>query len=94
MDRFLTERFRITYGNRIRRQMEEYVPVYLACGGTEEEAVDDMLAKKVLRKLDGLSPALIRYSIEDLFDLFSSVFGAGRMPLCLDSLDRLRRNAS
>ena len=94
LDRFLTERFRITYGNRIRRQMEEYVPVYLACGGTEEEAVDDMLAKKVLRKLDGLSPALIRYSIEDLFDLFSTVFGAGRMPLCLDSLDRLRRNAS
>ena len=56
--------------------------------------MDDMLAKKVLRKLDGLSPALIRYSIEDLFDLFSTVFGAGRMPLCLDSLDRLRRNAS
>ncbi len=93
IDEFLTERFRITYGNRIRRQMEEYIPIYLACGGTELDAVDDMLAKKVLRKLDGLSPIVIRYSMDELEDLFASTFGADSMPLCRDSLDRLRRNA-
>ena len=94
VDNFLTDRYRITYGNRIRRQMEEYIPVYMACGGTEEEAVDDLIAKKVLRKLDGLSPVVIRYGMDELEGLFTSVFGADRMPLCRDSLERLRRNAS
>ena len=94
IDNFLTDRYRITYGNRIRRQMEEYIPVYMACGGTEEEAVDDLIAKKVLRKLDGLSPVVIRYGMDELEGLFTSVFGADRMPLCRDSLERLRRNAS
>ncbi|MBO4280919.1 MAG: hypothetical protein J5872_03695 [Lachnospiraceae bacterium] len=93
VDNFLTERYRITYGNRIRRQMEEYIPVYMACGGSEEEAVDDLLSKKVLRKLDGLSPVVIRYGMDEMEGLFASVFGADRMPLCRDSLERLRRNS-
>lgn len=94
VDAFLTERFRITYGNRIRRQMEEYIPIYIACGGTETEAVDNMLAKKVLRKMDGLSPVIIRYSMDELQGLFTSTFGAENMPLCMDALENLRRNAS
>lgn len=94
LDNFLTEQFRITYGNRIRRQMEEYVPLYMACGGTEIAAVDDLLAKKVLRKLDTLSPVVIRYAMNDLEALFENTFGMSNMPLCKDCLDRLRRNAS
>ena len=94
IDEFLTDRYRVTYGNRIRRQMEEYIPVYLACGGTEAEAVDDILAKKVLRKLDGLSPVMIRYSMDALENVFETTFGLANMPLCSDSLDRLRRNSS
>ncbi|MBQ6660625.1 MAG: hypothetical protein IJM57_04260 [Lachnospiraceae bacterium] len=94
VDEFLTERFRITYGNRIRRQMEEYIPLYIACGGSEIAAVDDLLAKKVLRKLDSLSPVMIRYSIDDLKNVFESTFGLDAMPSCKESLERLRRNAS
>ncbi|MBR5712228.1 MAG: hypothetical protein IKX54_01400 [Lachnospiraceae bacterium] len=94
LDEFLIKQFRVTYGNRIRRQFEEYIPVYVACGGTEEEAVDDMIAKKVLRKLDGLSPIVIRYSMDDLEGLFTNLFGAEGMPACRDILDRLRRSAS
>ena len=93
VDDFLTSQFRVTYGNRIRRQMEEYIPVYIACGGTEIEAVDDMIAKKVLRKLESLSPVVIRYSMNELEGVFETVFGLDNMPLCKDSLDRLRRSA-
>ena len=93
VDEFLTSQFHITYGNRIRRQMEEYVPVYIACGGTELEAVDDMLAKKVLRKLDGLSPVILRYSMNALESIFETTFGLENMTLCRESLERLRRLA-
>ncbi len=94
IDAFLSENYRITYGNRIRRQMEEYIPIYIACGGTEIEAVDDLLAKKVLRKMDSLSPVVIRYAMDDLEVLFTQTFGEGNMPQCSESLERLRRNAS
>jgi len=91
IDEFLIRNFRITYGNRIRRQMEEYVPVYIACGGTEEAAIDDILAKKVLRKLDGLSPIVLRYAMEEMEGLFTTIFGQNRMPECREVFDRLRR---
>ena len=93
IDEFLTSQYHITYGNRIRRQMEEYIPVYIACGGTELEAVDDMIAKKVLRKLDGLSPVILRYSMDALESVFETTFGLQNVTLCRESLERLRRSA-
>ncbi len=93
IDEFLTSQYHITYGNRIRRQMEEYVPVYIACGGTELEAVDDMIAKKVLRKLDSLSPVVLRYSMDAMESIFDTTFGLQNVTLCRESLERLRRNA-
>ena len=34
--------------------MEKFVPVYLECGGTIDEAVDIMFSRKILRKLEGI----------------------------------------
>jgi hypothetical protein len=47
----LGNRFRIGWGNRLERQMLDFVPVVLAAGGTAGEAVDHVLATKLLRKL-------------------------------------------
>ena len=51
LDKYLIETFHITFGNRIMKQIKAYVPVMVACGGTELDALDDILSKKVLRKL-------------------------------------------
>ena len=32
-------------------QIAQFVPVYIACGGTKEEALDFMFARKVLTKI-------------------------------------------
>jgi len=45
-------RFDITFGNRIENQLKNFVPVYVACGGTIHEAIDMMFSKKVIRKLE------------------------------------------
>ncbi len=45
IDRCLMDNFHITYGNRIRKQMEEYVSVFIVSGGTEEDALDDFMMK-------------------------------------------------
>lgn len=53
-DRFadvLGKRFRVGWGNRLERQMMNFVPVVLAAGGSVAEAVDHVLATKLLRKI-------------------------------------------
>lgn len=47
----LGKRFRVGWGNRLERQMENYVPVVLASGGSIGEATDHIMATKLLRKL-------------------------------------------
>lgn len=47
----LGKRFRVGWGNRLERQMENYVPVVVAAGGSLGEATDHILATKLLRKI-------------------------------------------
>lgn len=47
----LRERFGIGWGNRFERQLLHFYPVVVAAGGTAGEAVDHMVATKLLRKL-------------------------------------------
>jgi hypothetical protein len=47
----LDRRFKVGWGNRLQRQMENYVPVVIDCGGSIGEATDHVLATKLLRKI-------------------------------------------
>ena len=47
----LGRRFGVGWGNRLQRQMENYVPVVIDCGGSVGEATDYVLATKLLRKI-------------------------------------------
>lgn len=44
-------RFGVGWGNRLERQMESYVPVVIAAGGSIGEATDHILTTKILRKI-------------------------------------------
>ena len=94
IDRYLTENYHITYGNRIRKQMEEYISLYIACGGTEEEALDDFLMKKVLRKLEGQNPVVIAKAGKALGLKITELFGYDSMPLCRSYLHYLCQSVS
>ena len=91
-DKYIQETFSITFGNRIRRQMEQYVPIYIACGGTENEALDDILAKKVLRKLESQNPVYMKSKSEELISKLNEVFGNGQMPQCEQFIRKLANN--
>ncbi len=94
LDRCLTEHYHITYGNRIRKQMEEYVAVYLACGGTEMNALDDFLSKKILRKLENQNPIVISKAGKELEEKLNELFEEDSMPLCRSYLNYLKQLAS
>ena len=65
----------------------------LACGGDELDALDDILARKVLRKLESQNPVYVRSEAEGLLATLDELFGPDRMPLCRGYLARLERSA-
>ena len=91
LDKYLIEHFQITFGNRIMKQIKSYIPVYVACGGDELEAIDDILSKKVLRKLEMQNPIYLRSAASGLIAYLDQVFGHDRMPLCKAFMARLQR---
>ncbi len=91
LDAFLMDRFHLSFGNRIMRQIHEYVPVFIACGGEELSALDDMLCKKVLRKLESQNPTYVRNSADDLIARIDELFGETAMPQCHAYLFRLKQ---
>ncbi|MBR2460513.1 MAG: AAA family ATPase [Clostridia bacterium] len=93
LDEYLIENFRITFGNRIMKQIKGYVPVCIACGGSELDAIDDILSKKVLRKLEAQNPVYVKSMAEPLCTFLDDLFGVDRMPLCKAYLHLLERNA-
>ena len=75
------------------KQIRTYIPVYIACGGDELAPLDDILSKKVIRKLESQNPIYFRNSAQDLIAYMDELFGADSMPLCKDYIIRIMRNA-
>ena len=91
LDKYLIKHFQITFGNRIMKQIKNYIPVYVACGGDELDAIDDILAKKVLRKLEMQNPIYIKNEAEGLCAYLDNLFGQDKMVLCKSFMARLQR---
>ena len=93
LDAHMIQTFHITFGNRIMKQIKTYIPVYVACGGDELDALDDILAKKVLRKLETQNPVYIRSQVDGFCAYLDELFGRDRMKLCKEYVQRLKMNA-
>lgn len=92
IDDYVIEHFRIAFGNRIMKQLNTFSPVYVACGGKEIEAIDYFIAKKILRKFDQLSVALIRDEIDPFIAWLNKKFGKGTMKECIAYLTNLKKS--
>ncbi len=77
VSRFIRDAFDIHFGNRIMVQIEQFVPVYVALGGTKEAALDFLLASKVLRKLEGLFEDYVKDELVSLTKLLHTTYGKG-----------------
>jgi hypothetical protein len=93
LDKYLIDHFHITFGNRIMKQIRQYIPVYVSCGGTELEALDDILSKKIIRKLETQNPVYLRNASKELGAYINELFGEDSMPRCQNAIKRLELNA-
>lgn len=80
LDNYLQTRFKLAFGNRIIKQMHDFIPVYVACGGTELDGMDYIVARKVLKKLESMNITFVRDEIRSLIEYIEKVFGKTNMP--------------
>ncbi len=92
MDDYVIKHFRISFGNRIMKQLNTFVPVYVGCGGSEIEGIDYFLAKKILRKFDQLSVSFIRDEIDPFISYLNKRVGKGVMKECISYLETLKKS--
>ena len=91
LDNYVIEKFRVAFGNRIMKQLKNFVPVYVACGGSEVEGVDYILATKVFRKFESLNLSLIRDEIRPLISYMDGLFGKNAMKDSIAYLQMLQK---
>lgn len=89
---YVIKHFRLAFGNRIMKQLRDYVPCYIACGGTEIEAIDFMVAKKVLRKFESLSLGFMKDELTKFQDYLDKTFGKDQMAICKEYINYLKQN--
>lgn len=90
LDSYLQTRFKLAFGNRILKQMNDFVPVYMACGGTELGAMDYIIARKVLKKFESMNVSFVRDEIKDLIVYIEKTFGRTAMPDSKSYLQRIQ----
>lgn len=91
LDRYVIDHFRLAFGNRIVKQLKEFVPAFVACGGEEVAAIDYLIAHKILRKFEQLNLAYIKDEIDGLIKYLEKLFGANKTPECKAYLLRLKK---
>ena len=91
MDNYVIEHFRLAFGNRIVKQLRDFVPVYIACGGKEIDGIDYVISHKILRKFEQLNLAFIRDEIDGFISYLDKLFGKENMNECKAYLLRLKK---
>lgn len=90
LDQYLQTRFRLAFGNRIIKQMYDFIPVYVACGGTELGGMDYIIARKVLKKFESMNVSFVRDEMQGLIDYIEKTFGEGGLPDSISYLQRIQ----
>lgn len=72
---YIYEEFDLTFGNRILTQIDTLVPVFMACGGKKEDALDFLLSRKVIVKLEGRFEEYVKPALKRLINLIEKTYG-------------------
>ncbi len=83
--------FDLTFGNRVLRQMQLFVPSFVKCGGKKEEALDFLFSKKIVSKLEGRFEDYVKEGLINLKSLIAKTYGPGAFPQSNALIDKLLR---
>ena len=92
LDDYVITHFRISFGNRIMKQLNTFVPVYVACGGEELAGIDYFIAKKIFRKFEQLNISFIRDELDPFISYLNKNFGKRTMKECIAYVERIKKS--
>jgi len=92
LDDYVITHFRISFGNRIMKQLNTFVPVYVACGGEEIAGIDYFIAKKIFRKFEQLNISFIRDELDPFISYLNKNFGKKTMKECIAYIERIKKS--
>ena len=92
LDNFVIRKFKLAFGNRILKQLETFVPTYIACGGSEVEAFDFIFTNKILKKFESLNIAFLKEELEELSAYLDKLYGKGKFPKAQEFIRTLLKN--
>ena len=88
---YIYDQFEVAFGNRVMNQIEALVPIFVASGGKKENALDFILARKVLIKLEGRFEEFVKPALKTILDLIDNTYGAKEFPLSRKQINSLIR---
>lgn len=91
LDNFIQDKFKIAFGNRIMKQIRLFVPVYMACGFSEFDALDYMLTTKILRKFESLNLTFLKTELDELTLLLDRLFGKEEFKVSKEYIQDLKK---
>ena len=91
VDEYIQQNFKIAFGNRIMKQIKLFVPVYVACGFTEFQGLDYMLANKILRKFESLNLSFLHNELDGLIELLDKLFGKNSFKVSIEYIEDLKK---
>lgn len=88
---FISDEFDVLFGNRVEDQIDHFVPAFVACGGSKEDALDALLNTKLLSKLEGRFEDSLKDGLYRLSDLLDATYGKESFPLSRKSIQSFLR---
>lgn len=92
LDNFVIRKFKLAFGNRIMKQLESFVPTYIACGGSEIEAFDFIFTNKILKKFESLNIAFLKDELEELLVYLDKLYGKNKFVKAQEFIKNLIKN--
>ena len=92
LDNFVIKKFKLAFGNRILKQLETFVPNYVACGGTETDAFDFIFTNKILKKFESLNIAFLKEELQELSVYLDKLYGKGKFPKAQSYIETMLKN--
>ncbi|HHT67532.1 MAG TPA: AAA domain-containing protein [Erysipelotrichaceae bacterium] len=92
LDNFIIKKFKLAFGNRILKQLDTFIPVYVACGGKEVDGFDFIFTNKILKKFESLNISFLKNELKELDAQLDKMYGRGNFQMAHSYIETLLKN--
>lgn len=89
LDDFCLRNFKLVFGNRIMKQLNVFLPIYIACGGSDVDGLDFFFRTKILRKFQSLNIGFLKDELHGLIEELDKLFGKNNFSMSKSYIEDL-----